>query len=423
LRPGTPSTGGSPIDPNNSLRGQQFLPGGTGTSYDQQARDALAGVQGGNINNAYDQQALARLNAVQGGNVQNQYDTQATGALGQANVSGEFSPMVGETRDMVMARLRGLGGPDRTQLAREAFDIFQQQNEPRYQQELRGVGQKAGALGRIGAGLTTNELTDAWSQRNRDLDLMQRGLINDAAGQTVQDRISNLNATLGGSQALEGQDFNRQNTNAQLALQRAGMLGQFGQNQFGRERSNADLGMQQAGMLGQFGQNQFGREATNADIGLNQAGMYGQFGRDEFGRGQANYQQNAQERAYQDYLARTALEDRVRQQQMEQQQAQQGWQNQFASNTLAAQIAANQQTGYPGQQPMGSSFDAGLLGGAQSPASQSYGNPGPQLPPPSDPTSIFSGNSGIGLQDPRRRGNVDVPSLFGDERLGLARAF
>lgn len=325
---------GTQIDPNNSLRTQQFLPGGTNTQYDQQALAALNG----------------------------------------AGIPTEFSPLVNESRNMIAERLRGLGGPDRTQLAKEAFDIFQQQNEPIYQQQLRGVGQKAAALGRIGAGMTTNDLTGVLGQRNQQEDLLRRSLINDAAGQTLQDRLNTLQGTLSGSNTLEGQDFGRASTNAQLALQRGGLLGQMGQN--------------------------------------------------EFNRGQANYQQSAQERAYQDYLARTAVEDRVRQQQLQQQQAQAEWQRQFSANQLAAQIAASQQTGYPSTQPAGNSYNTGVAAGSQAPVYQQPAyDPGPVISP-SDPGSIFSNNpnpvsSGfpdLGYRDTGDRYSTD---LFGDQRFGV----
>jgi hypothetical protein len=319
---GTTSVG-TQINPNDTLRTQQFLPGST--------------------QNPYDQQAIAALNAVQGANVQNQYDQQAYQSLGGANMSTEFSPMVGESRDMIMERLRALSGPDRTQLAQEAYDIFRQQSDPAYQQDLRGVGQKAAALGRVGAGMTTNDLTGVLGQREQQQNLLKRSLINDAGQQTLADRLNTLNATLSGSGTLEGQDFNRQNTAAQLAMQRSGFLQGMGQDQFGREQSNAGLGMQKAQTLQGMGQ-------------------------DEFGRQQSNYNQNSQERAYQDYLARTALEDRIRQQEMQQQQAQQEWQNNYNTNNQAINIASQQNTQYPGiAQPQGNSYASGQSAGAAAP--------------------------------------------------------
>lgn len=385
---------GTQINPNDTLRTQQFLPGST--------------------QNPYDQQAIAALNAVQGANTQNPYDAQAAGMYGGANMPTEFSPMVGESRDMIMNRLRELSGPDRTQLAQEAYDIFRQQSEPGYQQDLRGVGQKAAALGRVGAGMTTNDLTGVLGQREQQQNLLKRSLINDAGQQTLQDRINTLNATMGGSSTLEGQDFGRQSAAANLAMGKAAGFAGLGQNQYNREYNNSQLGMQKAGFL---------------------QGM----GSEEFNRGQQNYNQNANERAYQDYLARTALEDRVRQQEMQQQQAQQEWQNQYQANALAATLAAQQNTGYPSiAQPQGDSFAAGQQAGAGTPtyqgSAQSFYEPSvqePWTPPPSNP--------GLGMQDPASWGragpnifnpNYDTPTfgnqpnswetpLFARQRFGL----
>lgn len=370
---GSSGVTGTQINPENTLRTQQFLPGATQNPYDQQAYNALQGVQGGQVTNPYDQQAAQ--------------------TLAGTNMSTEFSPIVGETRDMIMERLRGLQGPDRTQLAQEAFDIFQQQNEPRYQQELRGVGGKAAALGRVGAGMTTNELTDVWTQRNRDLDLMQRGLINEAAGQTLQDRLNALQGTLSGSGTLEGQDFSRQQAAANLGLSKAGQYGQLGQNQFGREQANAGLGLDRAQIL---------------------AGM----GSEEFGRQKTNYEQTAQERSYQDQLARTAVEDRIRQQDMEQAAAEREWQRQQSANQLAAQIAMSQDTGYPGiQQPQGDSFTSGLSAGAAPPTYTTGGSAPSFYDVPqiiSEPTDIFA-DQGIGLQNQP----YTAPGIFGGQGLGL----
>jgi hypothetical protein len=323
---------GTQIDPANTLRTQQFLPG--------------------NTQNPYDAQAIAAMNAVQGGNVQNPYDTQAAGLYGGANMPTEFSPMVGESRDMIMERLRALSGPDRTQLAQEAYDIFRQQSEPGYQQDLRGVGQKAAALGRVGAGMTTNDLTGVMGQREQQQNLLKRSLINDAGQQTLQDRINTLNATMGGSSTLEGQDFGRQNAASQLAIQKAAGLSGMGQNQYNREYNNQNLGMDKARML------------TDA-------------GNEDWRRGQDNYNQNANERSYQDYLARTALQDRIKQQEMQQKQAEAEWQRNYDSNQQAAYIAAQQNTGYPNvSQPQGDSFAAGQQAGAGTPTYNTGGYQG-----------------------------------------------
>jgi len=365
---------GTAIDPNDSLRGQQFLPGATQNPYDQQAYNALMGVGGVNADNAYNQQAAT--------------------ALAGANLPTEFSPMVGESRDMIMERLKGLGGPDRTQLAQEAYDIFRQQSEPQYQQDLRGVGQKAAAWGRIGAGMTTNDLTGVLGQREQQQNLLKRSLINDAAGQTLADRLASLGATQSASGALEGQDFARQNAAANLSLNKAGQYGQLGQGQYQAELANTNLGLSRAQALQGMGQDEFGRQKTN-------------------------YNQKAAERDYQNNLAQRALENRLRQQQQEQAQAEAEWQRQQAANSWAASIAAGQQTQYPGiQQPQGNSFASGQAAAAAAPTYTSYTGTAPSFYEPAIATQpdIFAGQ-GLGLQN--NPYPLDPNNIFYGQRFGI----
>ena len=368
-----PQPGMQPIDPNNSLRGQQIGPTGTGP-------------------NSYDQQALDALGQVQGGNVQNSYDQQAKDMLGNAKVSTEFDAQTQATRDQIMQSLQNLQGPDRQQLAMDAYGLFQEQTNPQYQQDLRDVGKKAGALGRVGAGMTTNDLTGVMGQRQQQQNWMQRDLINNAAQQQLGDRRDILNSQMGASGLLNDQTFQRENANAGYAMQGAGMLGQFGQNQFNRENANANLGMQKAGAYGDMGNNQFGREVTAQG-------------------------QQTQQQAYQDQLAQQALNNRQNQNAQEQQQAQMAWQRQMAEDQMRQSIAS----GY--QSPVGAYQNAGQQGGGMSSSSMGaaagYGSPvqpqyqqAPQQPPPQVTgigmqnagqgydTGIFSGQ-GLGMQDPR----------------------
>jgi len=321
---------GTAIDPTDSLRGREFLPPGQ---------------------------------------TQNALDRRAQQALGGARVSSEFSPLAGESRDLLIQRLRDLSGPDRTQLAQEAFNIFREGRQPQFDMDLRNVGKRASALGRVGAGMTTNDLTGVFGQQERGFDLLSRSLINDAAGQTLQDRLNIAGATGQGSGILEGQDLSRQGLNANLALQRSGMLGQFGQQQFGR--------------------------------GVTQRG------------------EQRQERSFQDFLAQQALQNRVGQQQAERDEAQRAFERDFAEQQLRAQLAMSQPAGFPatgGAGPSASSFDVGAAGGFS-------GGCGPSIVPPQQPApSIFpqpgTSPSGLGLSRPFIGGGDEIPrGIFGTRRF------
>ena len=122
--------------------------------------------------------------------------------------------------------------PDRGQIAGSTYDALVARGEPAYQAQLRQVGQRAAALGRVGAGMTTNELTDVSTQRSRDLDLSRRELANTAAGATMGDRLSTLNAMSG----LEGQQA------GQGAANRAEVRGERGyQYSLSQDAQNAAI--------------------------------------------------------------------------------------------------------------------------------------------------------------------------------------
>lgn len=187
-------------------------------------------------------------------------------------------PRLGQTQTQVdTARDTLSSTPDRTELAAQALQLLRERTAPQYAADQRAIGQSAAKFGRIGAGMTTNELTDLNLTRERDLDRTSRELANTAAGQTMSDRLARLGA-LGG---LESQQFGQgqagrdelrgersyQNQTDQQARdderQRLLLEDQLLNSQFGREQSRASL-------LGQLG---FGQDPTGALMG--QGGYYG----------------------------------------------------------------------------------------------------------------------------------------------------
>lgn len=96
--------------------------------------------------------------------------------------------------------------PDRGELARASLSQMQQDMEPGFQQSIRKVGQNAAKFGRIGAGMTTNELTDVGLARQRTLDSEAARLGLDAAGKTMDDRLATAKSALDQFSTFQGAD-------------------------------------------------------------------------------------------------------------------------------------------------------------------------------------------------------------------------
>lgn len=228
-------TGTQPIDPEGSLRATQINPG----------------VPGDFSNIA-------------------QFFTTAAGEA--ANVPNpSLSPEALQARQAASQASTALSTlPDRVQLALNAYNRFRTETAPQHAADLRAVGQRAAALGRIGAGMTTTELSDLELARQRDLDRRRQELIDTATAASVGDRIARLNAQLGAGASLGGQDISLAEANALAALRRAGLISGAGTDISGLEAQR------------------FGQEAT----------LRGEL------RG---------ERARQDELAQQSIENRLRQ--------------------------------------------------------------------------------------------------------------
>ena len=182
-----------------------------------------------------------------------QINPQASGALGRANTLG------GQGLESLY------NAPDRGQIAASQLDLLTQQSEPAFQKALQTVGQRAAALGRLGAGMTTSELGDVTTLRERALAQARQGLAADTAGQTLNDRLNRLNATQGYAGNLYGQE----------AAARGELRGERGYqtdtaNQALQNRINER--MMQENLLNSA----FGRQATRAQLGLTGSELYGQ---------------------------------------------------------------------------------------------------------------------------------------------------
>jgi hypothetical protein len=339
------------------------------------------------------------------------------------------SPEEQRARALSAMNLEGLQNlPDRAQLALEAFNLFREQGEPGFQRSLQDVGRNAAAFGRTNAGMTTNELTDVVSQRERDLDLMRRGLINQASGLTIQDQMDRLNAGLGA-----GGEFQRRNladqgfqqglrqesrldrntgldvasSNANRALQALGLQSQENlgigglETQRGIAGSNAALG--QAGALAGLGQQGFGQNlaALNALGGLSNL---------QFGQGLTERNELRGERGFQDQLSQTGINNALQEALLSEQLGQGGFNRDLAIQNALAGVGMSPTTqglelfGAGGVNTGGGGSTADIL--AQSALAQ--GSPGgtsptaglpPPVPFPGPEPTI--GLAGTGLAAPQ----------------------
>ncbi len=197
--------------------------------------------------------------------------TPPTQQFGPGNnlIGTQFNPTASEglqgVQQDVFSDLEGLRtGPSRAELASQAFNQIQEGSAPRFQSELRDVGRRAAALGRIGSGVTTSELGDVQVTRERDLDRLRRGLSTDAAGRELEDRFRQLGATQGVSGQLFGQEQSqrgelRGERGFQTALDQQGIQNRVQQKQ-----------LEEALLSGQVGRNLSSQQLL-ANVGFNSA--------------------------------------------------------------------------------------------------------------------------------------------------------
>ena len=427
LRPQGPT---QQFGPGSNLIGTQFNPDPSSRLQGIQgqvdtARNAVAGFQPGQFQGVGVGQAPGGLDQArenigqaqlgQFGAVQGPQFGGARGLFGQAGqetagatvgpFGGIGAGQFGSQGDTAAARagisqdLGALrGGPSRGELAAQTFEQIQQRGAPQFQRELRDVGARAASLGRVGAGVTTNELTDVFTQRQRDLDLTKRGLATDAAGLERGDLLNTLGASQGVAGQLFGQDIGeagfqqglrgeqrgergffagQAGDEAQRGLQRAGLFAglgsaesglagqefgaRFGERGFqaGQDRSAADLALSRGGLFAgiqgqQFGQEQGlrgearGERGAEQDFGLRNLGaqqnVFGQLGGAEgqqFGQEQSQRNELRGERGFQTALDQQNIQNRVQQRQLEEAILSGQFGRNFDRDRLLAQVGFN----------------------------------------------------------------------------------
>ena len=176
------------------------------------------------------------------------------GATGSVGYNGDTGAVRGQTQAQLNKVLNTT--PDRQTLAANNLNRMIADTEPQFQTDLRNVGKKAAALGRVGAGMTTSDLGDVSQRRNEQIVRRGAELADSAAGLSLQDEQDKLNAARGVTTDFGGLDTaagslnlgyqNSANAERGSAFDRARALGN---DTFGRtmDLSNAEMKFGQIG--------------------------------------------------------------------------------------------------------------------------------------------------------------------------------
>lgn len=240
--------------------------------------------------------------------------------------------------------LAGLQGPDRAKLAADAMALMEERSRGDFDRSLRDVNAKAAAMGRRGAGMTTNDLGDVTVQREKLLDRSRRDLALDAAQRSLDDRMNVANFQRGvATDRFGGEQFNA--NLADRGLDRSTQAAQFGANfqrgiagdLYGMGRDTASMAMDMGDRFGQqardrtgLGERQAGfsrnsamddaelagverrDEFSRADFGRQRFNDFSGFQRDRESQDRSNRNELRDERQYQYGLSRDAVDDEMR---------------------------------------------------------------------------------------------------------------
>jgi hypothetical protein len=199
----------------------------------------------------------------------------AMDAYGRARSAIRPSSEASGARSMAYGDLQSLGGPDRAALAESTFNRLRESTAPAFQKDLQGVGQRAAALGRLGAGMTTSDLGDVVQRREEFLGREQGRLADEAAGLTLSDRLGVFDARLRGSGQFTSEDLSRGEAERGLGMTLEDSA----------RRDRAESVDERERMFG-FGERQRGEL-----------------------RGERDFQNNMQQQAIDDYIRQRTLEE------------------------------------------------------------------------------------------------------------------
>lgn len=279
----TPAGGGyaplSAINPAQDLRSQQI--GGGADPYVART-NALQGA------------ALAAPTGSYGGRAESALDAIRTAiGSGAPSIDPAYGASTNRIRESYLSGLEGLQGPDRNALAAEAFKAIQAESDPAFQAQLREVGRKNAATGRIGSGMATSDLGDVAQRRNEFLGNRQADLSREAAGLTLDDRLKVTGALGEGFNTLQTGDARLSGLGNAAYGSNIENLDRLFRNELALSESNRGYGLD----LGQF----------YSGLG-NQSFATGQELRNEL-RGERDYQTDASERGIDRTIQQRMLEE------------------------------------------------------------------------------------------------------------------
>jgi len=365
----------SAINPGADLRGQQVLPGqdprlAAMTGQADQARQAMINAPNApafrsvpTAGSPYTQQAdnwlqqagsslpAGGYQQVGAGTMGGQAGSLLQQAIGAAQGIGgaSFGADVGASREAAMRALQAMEtGPNRGELASKQFDLMREASNPAFEADLRRVGQRASALGRVGAGMTTSDLGTVQQRREEALSQAAKGLSLDAAGQEMNDRLSRVSAAQGLAGTFGNLDLGASDLNTRAASNRAGTLAALSGDVFNREGSLRDearaennrglqYGINQGNYLNNLGQTAFDRGSALRGEDRIERNTERDFANDDFGRvrtkaqdlnqvmdnerawGQSDRNELRGERDYQNYMNDKAMGAGIDQTLMEEQ--------------------------------------------------------------------------------------------------------
>lgn len=154
-------------------------------------------------------------------------------AVQQATATpGAATTNFGPGNDLVGTQITPSSQVNRTQLAQNTLKDWDAQNAPQLAAGFRAVGQNAAKFGRIGAGMTTNDLTGLQATYDRNRMEMANNLASGLASDTVNDERANR-AELRGERGYQN-DLSQQaidNNVRQKTLEDALLNSSFGRAQ------------------------------------------------------------------------------------------------------------------------------------------------------------------------------------------------
>lgn len=163
----------------------------------------------------------------------------APGPSTAPGASAPTAPYAANAQYQAATALQSAGAaPDRVELAKQALAQLTADTAPQFAADQRTIGQNAAKFGRIGSGMTTNELTESGLARQRTLDSEAARLATTAAGQTLDDRLALTREALNQYSTFQGADANQRALDVQKEL---------GLGNLDVSRGNLDLGRNELG--------------------------------------------------------------------------------------------------------------------------------------------------------------------------------